>query len=105
MLAAFSATLLTLFGGLAFSRGRYATTADSPRQALVEAARSRAVPVTRAALLIALAFLPAVVLGNRAGSELLWPYATTLLGGLVSSVFVVLCLVPALCGLSKGADQ
>ena len=105
MLAAFSATLLTLFGGLAFSRGGYPTTADSPRQALVEAARSRAVPVTRAALLIALAFLPAVVLGNRAGSELLWPYATTLLGGLVSSVFVVLCLVPALCGLSKGADQ
>ncbi len=105
LLAAFSATILTLLGGLTFARGSYASTTDSPRQALAEAARSRAVPVTRAALLIALAFLPAVVLGNRSGSELVWPYATTLLGGLVSSVFVVLCLVPALCGLQKEADR
>ena len=51
------------------------------------------------------AFVPAVFLGERAGSELLQPFAVTLLGGLVTSAFVVLCLVPALCGLPKGADR
>jgi Cu/Ag efflux pump CusA len=56
-------------------------------------------------LLTAAAFLPAVLLGDRAGSELMRPFAVTVLGGVVTSVFVVLCIVPTLCGLPKGADR
>lgn len=107
LLGLFSATMLTLLGGLAFARGARSAAAPvaAHRAHLVEAARAQVVPVLRASLLVAAAFVPAAFLGERAGSELLQPFAVTLLGGLVSSAFVVLCLVPALCGLPKGADR
>jgi len=103
LLALFSAALLTLLGGLAFARG-YAASAGAA-SALPEAARARVVPVLRSSALVFAAFAPAVLLGERAGTELLRPFAMTLLGGVVSSAFVVLCLVPALCGLPKGVDR
>jgi Cu/Ag efflux pump CusA len=104
LLGLFAAALLTLLGGLAFARGHAVTAARQP-SALAGAARARVAPVLRAALLTAMAFVPAALLGERAGSELLQPFAVTLLGGVVSSVVVVLCIVPALCGLPKGADR
>jgi Cu/Ag efflux pump CusA len=104
LLGLFSATMLTLLGGLAFARGGAAPAAAHSAR-LAEAARARVVPVLRASLLVAAALLPAAFLGDRAGSELLQPFAVTLLGGLVTSAFVVLCLAPALCGLPKGADR
>ena len=104
LLGLFSAAMLTLLGGLAFARGPAAPVA-APSAQLAEAARARVAPVLRASLIVAAAFVPAVFLGERAGSELLQPFAVTLLGGLVTSAFVVLCLVPALCGLPKGADR
>jgi len=104
LLGLFSAVMLTLLGGLAFARGAAAPAAGHPTQ-LAEAARARVAPVLRASLIVAAAFVPAAFLGERAGTELLQPFAVTLLGGLVTSAFVVLCLVPALCGLPKGADR
>jgi Cu/Ag efflux pump CusA len=104
LLGLFSAAMLTLLGGLAFARGAAAPAAGHPTQ-LAEAARARVAPVLRASLIVAAAFVPAAFLGERAGTELLQPFAVTLLGGLVTSAFVVLCLVPALCGLPKGADR
>ena len=89
---------------LAFARSAAAPAGGHPTQ-LAEAARARVAPVLRASLIVAAAFVPAIVLGERAGTELLQPFAVTLLGGLVTSAFVVLCLVPALCGLPKGADR
>jgi hypothetical protein len=40
--------------------------------------------------------LPALVLGDRAGLELLRPFAASALGSLVATVVAVLLLVPAL---------
>ncbi|GAA2021632.1 efflux RND transporter permease subunit [Terrabacter terrae] len=134
MLGVFAAIALTLVGGLASARGigaRVLVTAGDgvglgtglgtgagtgrgdgagevarPRVGPVAAAAGeRVVPVLRSALLVALAMAPAAVLGDRAGSEVLQPFAVSLLAGLVTSSFVVLCLVPALCGVPKGAQR
>jgi Cu/Ag efflux pump CusA len=48
------------------------------------------------ALGTAAALLPAVVLGSGPGLELLHPFALTVLVGLVSTLLVVLVVVPAL---------
>jgi Cu/Ag efflux pump CusA len=68
-------------------------------------ATERIVPVLRAAALVALTVAPAAVLADRAGSEVLQPFAVSLLAGLVTSSLVVLYLVPTLCGLPKGAES
>jgi Cu/Ag efflux pump CusA len=47
------------------------------------------------AIAIAALALPVVVLGPRAGLEILHPLAVVLLGGLVSSLVVALFVVPA----------
>jgi Cu/Ag efflux pump CusA len=57
--------------------------------------RDRSVPVLQGALATALAFLPLVVLGHVAGTELIHPMALALLGGLVSVVLVDLLVLPA----------
>jgi hypothetical protein len=44
----------------------------------------------------AVALLPAVVLGGRAGLEILRPFAVTVLGGLVTMTIVTLVVLPAL---------
>jgi Cu/Ag efflux pump CusA len=71
--------------------GRVAA-ADAVRRAVREAAPR----VVTVALVTAAAFLPAAVLGNAPGLEVLHPFAVTVLGGLVTSTVVVLYLVPAL---------
>jgi len=127
LLGVFAAIALTLVGGLATARGIGARVllpagagagpdagpgvaagaGPGPRGASVVAAAAteRVVPVLRSAVLVALAMAPAAVLGDRAGSEVLQPFAVSLLAGLVTSSFVVLCLVPALCGVPKGAQR
>ena len=114
LLGLFAAIALTLVGGLVSARGvgarvpvlASAGAGSVPRAGSVAAmATERIVPVMRAAVLVALAVAPAAFLGDRAGSEILQPFAVSLLAGLVSSSFVVLCLVPALCGVPKGAQS
>jgi Cu/Ag efflux pump CusA len=114
LLGLFAAITLTLVGGLVSARGiggrvpvlAAAGEGTASRAGAVGAlATERIVPVLRAAVLVALAVAPAAFLGDRAGSEILQPFAVTLLAGLVTSSFVVLCLVPALCGIPKGAEQ
>jgi Cu/Ag efflux pump CusA len=61
--------------------------------------------VLRTSGLVVALLVPVVLLGERAGAELLRPFAVTAIGGVLTSAFVVLCLVPALCGLPKGADR
>jgi hypothetical protein len=56
--------------------------------------REELVPVTGVLLAVALAVLPLVVAGPEAGLELLHPMAVTVLGGLVTTAFVVLLVVP-----------
>lgn len=68
--------------------------------AAATAARERVVPVLRTALAVAVLLLPAALLGDRAGLEVLRPFAVTVLGGLVSSVLLTLFVLPAVCGLA-----
>ena len=59
-------------------------------------AQDRLGPVLISAIACAAALLPFVVLGDRAGSELVQPMAAVVLGGLVTSVLLTLFVVPAL---------
>ena len=57
-------------------------------------ARERLVPILTAAVATAAALAPFVVLGNRPGLEIVQPMAIVTLGGLVTSVFVTLFVMP-----------
>ncbi len=63
------------------------------------AARERLVPVLTSSAALVLLVSPMVVLGSRPGLELVHPMSVVLLGGLVTSTFVTLFLLPALYGL------
>ncbi len=62
---------------------------------LASTAARRSGPVAASGLVLALLALPVVVLGPRAGLELLFPLAVVLLGGLVTTVLVSMFWVPA----------
>jgi Cu/Ag efflux pump CusA len=100
-LAALAAVLLTVFSGLAYVRAITAA-AQASRDDL---AAQRALSIMRTGLLLVLAALPAVLLGDRPGTEVLRPFAASLIGGVVTSVLVVLVLVPVLAGLRRGAER
>ena len=70
--------------------------ATAPAEALRTAAREQAPPVIIAALVTAALFVPALVMGDGAGLEVLQPFAVALLLGLVTSTVTVLFLVPTL---------
>jgi len=53
------------------------------------------VPTGVAALVLAVAFLPFLAIGNVSGSELVRPLAVSLLGGLVTVTFLALVILPA----------
>jgi Cu/Ag efflux pump CusA len=75
---------------------------QTPRSELAErAVRERLTPVLTSAAALAALALPFVVLGPRAGLEVVHPMAQVVLGGLSTVVLVTLLLVPALC-LSGG---
>ena len=50
----------------------------------------------RTSVTTAVVLVPAVVLGGRAGLEMLRPFAVTVLGGLVTMTIVTLVVLPAL---------
>jgi Cu/Ag efflux pump CusA len=115
LLGLFAASALTLVVGLASARALGAHVPGAhvlgaglpgrPATSVAGVATERIVPVLRAAALVALTVAPAAVLADRAGSEVLQPFAVSLLAGLVTSSLVVLYLVPTLCGLPKGAES
>jgi multidrug efflux pump subunit AcrB len=65
-------------------------------EAMRRAVRQAAVPVCGVALATAAFFLPAALLPDGPGLELLRPFSITLLVGLISTVAVVLVVVPGL---------
>jgi Cu/Ag efflux pump CusA len=67
-----------------------------PAAALRAAARDQAAPVVITALATAALFMPAAFMGNGAGLEILQRFAVALLLGLITSILVVLVLVPSL---------
>jgi cobalt-zinc-cadmium resistance protein CzcA len=64
-------------------------------QAVTEGALGRLRPVLMTALVASLGFLP-MALNVGAGSEVQRPLATVVIGGIVSSTLLTLCLLPAL---------
>jgi Cu/Ag efflux pump CusA len=67
--------------------------------------RERFAPIVTTAIVAALAFLPIAFLGNIAGLEVLHSMAIVVLGGLVSSTFVSLFVVPSLyTAFGRGTD-
>ena len=63
--------------------------------AIVQGSLERLVPILMTALTAALAVIPIVIKGDRPGNELLAPLSVVILGGLLSSTFLNLIVVPA----------
>lgn len=68
---------------------------DLPRRdAVLKASRERLIPILMTALCSALALVPLVLARGEIGSELQYPLAVVMLGGLVSSTFLNLVVIP-----------
>ena len=74
------------------------TEGEAPAAAVPRAARERLVPILMTALTSALALVPLVWQRGSVGSELQYPVAVVILGGLVSSTVLNLAVIPV--GLS-----
>ncbi|MFL6097739.1 MAG: efflux RND transporter permease subunit [Blastococcus sp.] len=77
---------------------------DGVAEAMRRAVREQAPPVLVTALAAAALVLPASLMGDGAGLELLQPFALALLGGLITSLAVVLLVVPGLYPVLAGLD-
>ena len=76
-------------------------------EAIFEAGRLRFRPILMTALTVGLALLPFLLFGNIPGHEVVRPVAIAILGGLFTSTFYTLFIVPALYlrfGASREAD-
>jgi Cu/Ag efflux pump CusA len=63
--------------------------------AIVQGSMERLVPILMTALAAALGLVPLALAAGEPGSELLAPLAIVVLGGLISSTFLNLVVVPA----------
>nr|MBA2324193.1 efflux RND transporter permease subunit [Pseudonocardiales bacterium] len=71
---------------------------------VLRAARDRFGPVVTTVAAVALGLAPVLVVGDRAGLEIVHPLTVAVLGGLVTSAFVALVVVPLLY-LTFGSEQ
>jgi len=86
------------------------TLENKPREdAVIQGSMERLVPILMTALCAALGLIPIALAKGEPGSELLAPLAIVVLGGLVSSTFLNLVVVPAgyslVFGLKVGQGQ
>jgi len=72
--------------------------------AIVEGAITRLRPVLMTALVAALGFVP-MALANGRGAEVQRPLATVVIGGIISSTFLTLLVLPALYQLFARKEQ
>ena len=63
--------------------------------AIVQGSMERLVPILMTALTAALGLVPLAMASGKPGSELLSPLAVVVLGGLLSSTFLNLFVIPA----------
>lgn len=63
---------------------------------IIRGAAERLSPILMTAFTTGLALLPLVILGDRPGHEIEHPMAIVILGGLISSTFLSLALLPVL---------
>jgi Cu/Ag efflux pump CusA len=69
---------------------------DWGREAAIRGAGERLVPILMTALATGLALLPLAITSGEAGNEIEGPMATVILGGLLTSTFLNLLVLPAL---------
>ena len=72
---------------------------------VMRGAVDRLTPILTTAVAIGLLFLPFVVLGDRAGYELLRPMAVVVLGGVATSTLLSLFIVPTLYPLFTSSPE
>lgn len=65
------------------------------RQMIIRGSLERLVPVLMTALVAALALIPLTLDAQAPGKEILYPVATVILGGLISSTFLDIAITPA----------
>ncbi|MEY9777125.1 Cu/Ag efflux pump CusA [Arthrobacter sp. MW3 TE3886] len=99
-LVAFAAVLgIAVRGALLLAghvRGLRETNASAPWQALVvRGSRERLGPVLMSTVITALALVPLVLLGGVVGTEIILPLAVIIWGGLLTTTFFTLFVVPA----------
>jgi Cu/Ag efflux pump CusA len=63
--------------------------------AIVQGSMERLVPILMTALTAALALIPIILKGDKPGNEILAPLSVVILGGLLTSTFLNLVVVPA----------
>ena len=63
--------------------------------AIVQGSMERLVPILMTALTAALALIPIILKGDKPGNEILAPLSVVILGGLLTSTFLNLIVVPA----------
>ena len=64
-------------------------------EAIVQGSQERLVPILMTALTAALALIPIILKGDKPGNEILAPLSAVILGGLLTSTFLNLIVVPA----------
>lgn len=64
-------------------------------EAIVQGSLERLVPILMTALTAALALIPIILKGDKPGNEILAPLSAVILGGLLTSTFLNLVVVPA----------
>lgn len=67
----------------------------TPYEAIIRGSQERLVPILMTALTAALALIPIALKGEEPGNEILAPLSVVILGGLLSSTFLNLVVVPA----------
>ena len=79
-----------------FEHLQHEESVDFGRDLIIRGAAERLPPILMTAFTTGLALLPLVILGDRPGHEIEHPMAIVILGGLISSTFLSLVLLPVL---------
>lgn len=87
--------IATRNGILLISRYQYGTTqGHALRQSIIDGSKDRLTPILMTALTSALALIPMVMNGNASGNEIQSPMAVVVLGGLLTSSFLNMYVIP-----------
>ncbi len=74
------------------------------RETIIEGSLDRLNPILMTALTTGLALIPLALAAGQAGNEIQSPMAVVILGGLISSTFLNLVVIPAVLSLRKGSE-
>ena len=77
----------------------------SLRDAILQGSMDRLNPILMTALTAGLALIPLALTGHRPGNEIQSPLAVVVLGGLISSTFLNMIVLPALCSRFYPRDR